>query len=157
MHWAVDLALALRYRSDCVTLCSLGLFSNITWVAMLCTVLVGGTMVIMPSFDANAALQVIARERVSHGTFVPVQLEGCSPSPISKAMTWRASTHSCVAVRRSALDVKRDFPRRFGCNLIELYGLTEGVCTVLATGGLRTQDRIGRQALRRHRPAHRRR
>jgi acyl-coenzyme A synthetase/AMP-(fatty) acid ligase len=41
MHWAVDLALVLRYRADCVTLCSLGLFSNITWVAMLCTVLVG--------------------------------------------------------------------------------------------------------------------
>ena len=44
MHWAVDLALVLRYRPDCVTLCSLGLFSNITWVAMLCTVLVGGTV-----------------------------------------------------------------------------------------------------------------
>ena len=36
MHWAYDRAIALRYRSDCRTLCSLGLFSNISWVAMLC-------------------------------------------------------------------------------------------------------------------------
>ena len=31
-----------------------------------------------------------------------------------------------------ALDVKREFPRRFGCRLIEPYGLTEGLCTILA-------------------------
>jgi acyl-CoA synthetase (AMP-forming)/AMP-acid ligase II len=30
------------------------------------------------------------------------------------------------------IDVKREFPRRFDCRLIELYGLTEGLCTVLA-------------------------
>ena len=28
--------------------------------------------------------------------------------------------------------MKREFPRRTGCQLIELYGLTEGVCTILA-------------------------
>lgn len=131
MHWAADLALALRYRSDCVTLCSLGLFSNITWVAMLCTVLVGGTMVIMPSFDANAALQVIARERVSHGTFVPVQLERLlGVSDLEGHDLASLDTLMCCG-SPLGLDVKRAFPRRFGCNLIELYGLTEGVCTVL--------------------------
>ena len=30
------------------------------------------------------------------------------------------------------LTVKREFPRRTGAKLIELYGLTEGVCTILA-------------------------
>ncbi len=30
------------------------------------------------------------------------------------------------------LETKREFPRRFDCRLIELYGLTEGVCTILA-------------------------
>ncbi len=37
MHWAYDAAIALRYRSGCRTLCSLGLFSNISWVTMLAT------------------------------------------------------------------------------------------------------------------------
>ena len=75
LSWATDLALALRYRSDCVTLCSLGLFSNISWVAMLATVLVGGTVVLMPAFEARAAAALIEAEGITHGTFVPLQLE----------------------------------------------------------------------------------
>jgi acyl-CoA synthetase (AMP-forming)/AMP-acid ligase II len=132
MHWAVDLALALRYRSDCVTLCSLGLFSNITWVAMLCTVLVGGTLVVMPSFDAAAAVVLIARERISHGTFVPVQLQ--SMLAVSDLERHDLSSLDALMCCGSplAIDIKREFPRRFDCHLIELYGLTEGLCTILA-------------------------
>jgi acyl-CoA synthetase (AMP-forming)/AMP-acid ligase II len=132
MHWAVDLALVLRYRGDCVTLCSLGLFSNITWVAMLCTVLVGGTLVVMPSFDAAAAVELMARERVSHGTFVPVQLQRLLEVPdVERHDLSSLDTLMCCG-SPLALDVKREFPRRFGCHLIELYGLTEGLCTILA-------------------------
>ena len=132
MHWAADLSLALRYRSDCVTLCSLGLFSNITWVAMLCTVLVGGTLVVMPAFDAEAALQLMARERVSHGTFVPLQLERMLAVPESGQYDLSSLDTLMCCGSPLAIDVKREFPRRFGCRLIELYGLTEGLCTVLA-------------------------
>jgi acyl-CoA synthetase (AMP-forming)/AMP-acid ligase II len=132
MHWAVDLALALRYRSDCVTLCSLGLFSNITWVAMLCTVLVGGTLVVMPTFDAAAALQLMARERVSHGAFVPLQLERLLAAPWTGHLDLTSLDTFMCCGSPLAIEVKREFPRRFGCRLIELYGLTEGLCTVLA-------------------------
>jgi long-chain acyl-CoA synthetase len=30
------------------------------------------------------------------------------------------------------IDVKRQFPEEFCCSLIELYGLTEGLCTILS-------------------------
>jgi acyl-CoA synthetase (AMP-forming)/AMP-acid ligase II len=132
MHWAVDLALVLRYRSDCVTLCSLGLFSNITWVAMLCTLLVGGTMVVMPSFDAAAAVELMARERVSHGTFVPLQLEKLLAVPNLERHDLSSLDAFMCCGSPLAIDIKREFPRRFDCHLIELYGLTEGLCTVLA-------------------------
>jgi acyl-CoA synthetase (AMP-forming)/AMP-acid ligase II len=132
MHWAVDLALVLRYRSDCVTLCSLGLFSNITWVAMLCTVLVGGTMVVMPSFDAAAAIELIARERISHGTFVPVQLQRLLAVPNLERLDLSSLDALMCCGSPLAPDIKREFPRRFNCHLIELYGLTEGLCTILA-------------------------
>lgn len=132
MHWAVDLALQLRYRSDCVTLCSLGLFSNITWVAMLCTALVGGTMVVMPAFAAAAALELMARERVSHGTFVPLQLERLLAAPgLEQYDLSSLDTFMCCG-SPLPLEVKRVFPERFGCRLIELYGLTEGLCTILS-------------------------
>jgi acyl-CoA synthetase (AMP-forming)/AMP-acid ligase II len=132
MHWAVDLAQVLRYRGDCVTLCSLGLFSNITWVAMLCTVLVGGTLVVMPSFDAAAAVALMARERVSHGTFVPLQLEKLLAVADVEAHDLSSLDAFMCCGSPLATDIKREFPRRFHCHLIELYGLTEGLCTVLA-------------------------
>ncbi|HUX73398.1 MAG TPA: class I adenylate-forming enzyme family protein [Steroidobacteraceae bacterium] len=132
MHWAADLAVALRYRSDCVTLCSLGLFSNITWVAMLCTAFVGGTIVVMPRFDTDAALELIARERVSHGTFVPLQIERLLAGAVDERRDLSSLDTVMCCGSPLAAAVKRAFPRRFGCRLVELYGLTEGVCTILA-------------------------
>ncbi len=132
LHWAVDVASVLRYRSDCVTLCSLGLFSNITWVAMLATALVGGTMVVMPHFDAAAALTLIEQERVSHGTFVPLQLERLLAAHDAGAHNLTSLDTLMCCGSPLPIDVKREFPRRFGCSLIELYGLTEGLCTILA-------------------------
>jgi acyl-CoA synthetase (AMP-forming)/AMP-acid ligase II len=132
MQWAVDLALQLRYRSDCVTLCSLGLFSNITWVAMLCTALVGGTMVVMPAFTAAAALELMAREKVTHGTFVPLQLQRLLAAP-GRAHHDLASLDTLMCCGSPLpIDVKRQFPEQFRCRLIELYGLTEGLCTILS-------------------------
>jgi acyl-CoA synthetase (AMP-forming)/AMP-acid ligase II len=132
LAWAVELALVLRYRSDCVTLCSLGLFSNISWVAMLCTVLVGGTILVMPHFDAPAALGLIESEGVTHGAFVPLQLERLLA--VSDLERYRLASLDTVMCCGSPLrlELKREFPRRTGCKLIELYGLTEGFCTILA-------------------------
>ncbi len=130
--WAADLAQVLRYRSDCVTLCSLGLYSNITWVAMLCTVYVGGTMVVMPSFRPGPALDLIERERVTHGTVVPLQIERMLAEPPLAGRDFASLDTFMCCGSPLGLDLKRGFPDRFGCRLIELYGLTEGVCTVLA-------------------------
>jgi acyl-CoA synthetase (AMP-forming)/AMP-acid ligase II len=132
MHWAVDLALQLRYRSDCVTLCSLGLFSNISWVAMLCTALVGGTMVVMPAFTAAAAIELMARQKVSHGTFVPLQLARLLAAPGLEHYDLSSLDTLMCCGSPLPLEVKREFPERFGCRLIELYGLTEGLCTILS-------------------------
>lgn len=132
LAWATELALALRYRSDCVTLCSLGLFSNISWVAMLATVLVGGTIVVMEAFEARAAAATIERERVTHGTFVPLQLERLlALEELEQLRLDSLDTIMCCG-SPLPLTVKREFPRRTGCSLIELYGLTEGVCTILS-------------------------
>ena len=132
LNWARELAIALRYRSDCVTLCSLGLFSNISWVAVLCTVLVGGTTVVMPAFDARAAARLIETEGVTHGTFVPLQLAKILALPDLEGFRLDSLDTIMCCGSPLALELKREFPRRTGCNLIELYGLTEGLCTILA-------------------------
>jgi long-chain acyl-CoA synthetase len=132
MHWATDLAIALRYHGGAVTLCSLGLYSNISWVAMLATILVGGTLVVMPAFSAEGVLEQVERHRVTHGAFVPVQfqrlLELPAPDPASVASL--QTIMCCGSPLPPAL--KRATRDRLGCELIELYGLTEGIITTLA-------------------------
>ncbi|HYX73080.1 MAG TPA: AMP-binding protein [Steroidobacteraceae bacterium] len=132
LSWATDLAIALRYRSDCVTLCSLGLFSNISWVAMLATALVGGTIVVMPGFEPRATAALIESERITHGNFVPLQLERLLSLPELDNFRFDSLDTIMCCGSPLALQVKREFPRRTGCSLIELYGLTEGVCTILS-------------------------
>ena len=131
MHWAYDAAMALRYRSGCRTLCSLGLFSNISWVSMLATVLVGGTIVLLRHFTAREALALIESERITHGAFVPVQLARLLSEPTRGAFrTDSLETLMCCGSPLAA-EIKQSFGREFGCDLIELYGLTEGLITIL--------------------------
>ena len=131
MHWAYDAGLALRYRDGCRTLITLGLFSNITWVTMLATILVGGTMVLARAFNPREALALIVSERITHGAFVPVQLERLLACPDRGSFkTNSLETLMCCGSPLKA-DVKRAFAREFNCSLIELYGLTEGLITIL--------------------------
>ena len=131
MHWAYDTALALRYRNGCRTLLTLGLFSNISWVAMLSTILVGGTLVLLGTFSPREALATIEAERITHGAFVPVQLERMLACPERRAFrTDSLETLMCCGSPLNP-DVKRSVGREFDCRLIELYGLTEGLFTIL--------------------------
>src|ERR1022692_369558 len=131
MRWAYDCALALRYRSGCRTLLTLGLFSNISWVTMLTTILVGGTLVLLRTFNPREALAIIEAERITHGAFVPVQLERLLAYP--QRATFRTNSLETLMCCGSALaaDVKLGFAREFDCKLIELCGLTEGLFTIL--------------------------
>ncbi|HWX81016.1 MAG TPA: class I adenylate-forming enzyme family protein [Steroidobacteraceae bacterium] len=131
MHWAYDAGLVLRYRSGCRTLITLGLFSNITWVTMLATILVGGTLVLARAFNPREALALIEAERITHGAFVPVQLERLLACPERGA--FRTDSLETLMCCGSPLrpEIKRGFAREFDCDLIELYGLTEGLMTIL--------------------------
>jgi len=132
MHWAVDVGLALRYHSGAVTLCSLGLYSNISWVPMLATILVGGTIVVMPSFSPAGLVEIVERYGVTHGGFVPVQFQRLLELPESE--TQRITTMQAIMCCGSPLApaLKRATRDRLRCELIELYGLTEGIVTTLA-------------------------
>jgi long-chain acyl-CoA synthetase len=132
MSWATDLAIALRYHSGAVGLCSLGLYSNISWVTMLCTVLTGGTLVVMPSFTAGGLAETIAKFRVTHGGFVPVQFQRLMelPEPERCDFSSLQAIMCCGSPLTPAL--KRTARDTLDCELIELYGLTEGIVTTLA-------------------------
>jgi acyl-CoA synthetase (AMP-forming)/AMP-acid ligase II len=131
MHWAHDTALALRYRNGCRTLLTLGLFSNISWVTMLSTILVGGTLVLLRTFGPREALAIIEAERITHGAFVPVQLERLLACPERSAFRTDSLETLMSCGSPLSAEVKHSFAREFDCQLIELYGLTEGLITIL--------------------------
>ena len=131
-HWGVDMAVALRYHSGAVTLCSLGLYSNITWVSMLATLWVSGTLVIMPAFSAAGMVEHIARHRVTHGSFAPVQLQRLLELPDLAQHDFSSLQAIMCCGSPLAPAVKRGTRDALGCQLIELYGLTEGIITTLA-------------------------
>jgi acyl-CoA synthetase (AMP-forming)/AMP-acid ligase II len=88
--------------------------------------------VVTPAFEAHATAAQIESEGITHGTFVPLQLERLLA--LANLDHFRLDSLDTLMCCGSPLPlaVKREFPRRTGCTLIELYGLTEGVCTILA-------------------------
>ena len=132
IDWARDLALALRYDSRAITLCPIGLYSNISWVGLLCTLVVGGTIVIEKSFDVRRTFEVIARERITHSSMVPVQFQRLLESPHLGAADLRSLRSLMCCGSPLPLAMKQRALTDFGCDFIELYGLTEGIITTLS-------------------------
>jgi acyl-CoA synthetase (AMP-forming)/AMP-acid ligase II len=138
--WASDMAVALRYHSAARTLCNLGLYSNISWVAMLATLFVGGTIVVQRRFDTGACLEAIERERITHTAMVPLQFQKLLESDEFDIFDLTSLDSYMCCGSPLAVALKRQIVARMPGDLIELYGLTEGLVTILAPED--TLDRI---------------
>ncbi len=132
IDWAMALAIALRYDSRAITLCPIGLYSNISWVSLLCTIVAGGTIVIEPAFDVARTFEVIARRRISHTSIVPVMVQRLLESALLASADLRSLRGIMCCGSPLSIELKRRALTEFGCDFIELYGLTEGVITTLA-------------------------
>lgn len=129
--WAYDLAIALRYHGGARTLLTIGLYSNISWVAMLSTLLAGGTLVIHRRFDAELFLRTTEEEKISHTAMVPIQYQRVihQMSEQSYDVSSMQAMMSCGSPLH--VNVKNAIFEKFPCGIIELYGLTEGIITTL--------------------------
>jgi acyl-CoA synthetase (AMP-forming)/AMP-acid ligase II len=122
---------SFRFSNASRTILTTAMYNNGTWVPMLSTFYQGGTVVIMPQFDAGDFLALVARERGTHVLMVPTQYIVTLAHP-------DFDTHdtSSLAVLISVgsplrATTKAEIRRRFSADLFELYGLTEGVGTLL--------------------------
>ncbi|WP_017931789.1 class I adenylate-forming enzyme family protein [Robiginitomaculum antarcticum] len=129
--WAYDLAITLRYDSSARFLATIGLYSNITWVGMLCTLLSGGTLLINEKFDADAIWKRIETDRITHLSMVPVMYERMMESPQRRQFKSTSMRGMMSAGSPLREPVKAALFEHFDCGVIELYGLTEGVITTL--------------------------
>jgi acyl-CoA synthetase (AMP-forming)/AMP-acid ligase II len=129
--WGSDMAVALRYHAGARTLITLGLFSNISWVAILATFFAGGTVVIRRRFDVYDTLEAIQDARITHTVMVPLQyrmLLECDHYDDYDLSSLDA--YMCCG-SPLAVPLKRQIMARMPGDFIELYGLTEGLVTIL--------------------------
>ncbi len=117
---------AFDYGPDTVSLASTPLYSNTTLVAVLATVGVGGTTILMPKSDVATFLDIAERERVTHAMLVPVQYQRILAHADFDRYdlgSFKAKLSTSAPLRAH---IKADCLKRWPGRLIEIYGLTEG-------------------------------
>ena len=127
MRWAhMQRGPAYGYSPEAITLISTPLYSNTTLVAAFPTLATGGTLVLMPKFDAATYVALAGRERVTHTMLVPVQYRRIMAlaNLASRDLASFRMKFSTSAPFDAAL--KADVLARWPGGLIEYYGMTEG-------------------------------
>jgi acyl-CoA synthetase (AMP-forming)/AMP-acid ligase II len=127
MRWShVMRAANYGYGPDAVTLLATPLYSNTTLVAFLPTIAWGGTVVLMPKFDAAAYLALAQTHRVTHTMLVPVQYQRIMALPQFGAHDLSSFRFKFCTSAPFAAALKADVLQRWPGGLVEYYGMTEG-------------------------------
>lgn len=127
MRWAhVRRGAAYGYGPGAVTLLATPLYSNTTLVVFFPSLAFGGTVVLMPKFDALGYLQLAERHRATHTMLVPVQYHRLMAHPDFDRFDLTAfHAKFCTSAPFSAA-LKADVLKRWPGALVEFYGMTEG-------------------------------
>lgn len=111
---------------DAVGLVSTPLYSNTTLVAFLPALAGGGTVVLMPKFEARGFLELAQEYGATHAMLVPVQYQRILAVPDFDAFDLSAfRLKYCTSAPFSA-ELKAEVLRRWPGGLVEFYGMTEG-------------------------------
>jgi long-chain acyl-CoA synthetase len=129
--YATTMANAWRMAPESVVLHSGAIVFNGAMVTMFPAFAVGATYVLHRAFDAEAFIDTVERERVTHTMLVPSQIvailnaEGFDPARLTSLEMVLSLGAPLMKEHKDRLN--QLLPRRFH----ELYGLTEGFITIL--------------------------
>jgi len=150
MRWAhIQRASAYAYSPDSVTLLATPLYSNTTLVSFFPTLGWGGSVHLMPKFDALGYLQTAQRIGATHTMLVPVQYQRIMTQPSFNEFdlsTFQAKFCTSAPFRA---ELKADVLARWPGGLIEFYGMTEGGGTCILEAHLHPDKlhTVGRAAV----------
>jgi len=114
------------YGPGSVTMISTGLYSNTTLVCFLPALATGGTMVLMPKFDARRFLELSERYRANYAMLVPVQYRRILDVPDFDRFDLSSYIMKFCTSAPFSAELKAEVLRRWPGGLIEWYGMTEG-------------------------------
>ncbi|MGY4827710.1 class I adenylate-forming enzyme family protein [Sphaerotilaceae bacterium SBD11-9] len=117
---------AYQYGPGSTTVLATPLYSNTTLVVFFPTLAWGGTLVLMPKFDAKGYLELAQKHHATHTMLVPVQYSRIMAVP--EFDTYDLSSFKfkfCTSAPFGAA-LKADILKRWPGGLVEFYGMTEG-------------------------------
>jgi acyl-CoA synthetase (AMP-forming)/AMP-acid ligase II len=127
MRWShVQRAATNGYGPDSVTLTSTPLYSNTTLVALLPTLALGGTGILMSKFDAHRYLELAQQHRATHTMLVPVQYQRVLDDPTFDQFDLSSFQAKFSTSAPFSAALKAEVLKRWPGRLTEIYGMTEG-------------------------------
>ena len=127
MRWAHVLrAMSWGLGKNSVAIASTPLYSNTTLVVFFPILSFGGTVILMPKFNALEFLRLAQMHRVTHAMLVPVQFQrlmACEMFDTFDLSSFQLKL--CTSAPFNA-DLKAEVIARWPGGLIENYGMTEG-------------------------------
>jgi acyl-CoA synthetase (AMP-forming)/AMP-acid ligase II len=131
-----------------VALVSTPLYSNTTLVVLFPMLCAGGTVVLMPRFEAGAYLALAQQYRVTHAMLVPVQYQRLLAHPQFDRFDLSAFHMKFSTSAPFAAALKAEVLKRWPGGLVEYYGMTEGggTCILEAHKDASKLHTVGRPA-----------
>lgn len=119
---------------DAVSLISTPLYSNTTLALVMPTLAYGGTLLIMPKFEAGRYLEIASKRRMTHTMLVPVQYKRLMEYDGFDSFDLSATQIKYCTSAPFSAELKAEVVRRWPGALIEIYSMTEGgvVCLLHA-------------------------
>ena len=114
------------YGPDAVAILSTPLYSNTTLVSLLPALAGGGTVVLMPRFDARGFLELSEKHGVNVAMLVPVQFRRILDVPDFDHFDLSRYAMKFATSAPFGAELKREVLERWPGGLIEYFGMTEG-------------------------------
>jgi acyl-CoA synthetase (AMP-forming)/AMP-acid ligase II len=114
-----------------VILNSTAMYHNGSFAFMLPCLANGGTFVLMKKFDPEGWLQTVQREKVTHAYLVPTQFIAILSVPAFSNYDTSSMQLMLSMAAPLSKKTKVEILEKFACELWEIYGVTEGVGTML--------------------------
>ncbi len=114
------------YGPDAVAIISTPLYSNTTLVSLLPALAGGGTVVLMPRFDARGFLELSQRHRATEAMLVPVQYRRILDVPDFDCFDLSSYRMKFATSAPFGAELKAEVLARWPGGLVEYFGMTEG-------------------------------
>ena len=135
MRWGhIAAGAKLDYGLRSVVLLSTPLYSNTTMASFLPGLGGGGTIVLMPKFDALEYLRLAEKYRMTHTMLVPVQYRRVMALPEFDRFDLSSTVMKFATSAPFPAALKADVLARWSGGLVEYFGMTEGggTCVLIA-------------------------